>query len=113
MTNTQFRAYLEARLTYSQTQVPAEKTGSLEKLAFGDLKTLLNKIDTKAENIIPNYWQTMLDWHQKKGTESLGEKRHATGVIGPTCWAQVIPEEKAKQTILMIERYLANRAALK
>lgn len=107
MPNIQFRNYFIARLTYLYKQGIAESISPLEELSVTEVITIISETDTKAERERPEYWQTMLRGYNEEGNRSLGETRH---IIGAMWQNNETPEERAKQTLLMTERYLASKA---
>jgi len=102
----QFRDYFKARLSYLQTQGITEPRSQLEKLSFTELRKLLSETDKKAEILMPDYWQKMFNWYQNWGKENTGKENH-TLILEPREWNQRAPEERAKGTIQMLERYFA------
>lgn len=110
MPHIQFRNYFEARLAYLQTQGIAEPMGPLEELSFTELRTVVSETDTQAEKERPEYWQNMLKWYNEEGSRSLGGEKPASGIFANPRWNQTTPEEIAKQTLQMIERYLTSKA---
>ncbi len=107
MQKIQFRDYFVARLIHLQKQSIVEPIGPLEELSFTELRTIISETDTKAERERPEYWQNMFKWYNEEGNRSLGEKRP---IVGPMWRNAETLEEKAKQTLLMTERYLASKA---
>jgi len=102
-----FRNYFVARLTHLQKENIAEPMSSLEELSLTELRTIISETDERAERERPEYWQNMLKWYNEEGNRGLGEKRP---VVGPMWRKEETQEEKAKQMLLMTERYLASKA---